>query len=108
MKALRLTEQAIQYKASRNRYGDVILARQGYIKCLFRNVSQLNHIQNSEEVQIAGHFWFDKATTLTKGDVVGIYNQLYRIEQVIVARDRLRLNTIQFIKATVSLYRAIS
>lgn len=108
MKALRLRETATQYKTTRNRYGDLVLASSGTILCLFRNVTDLQRGPNAEEVLVSGIFWFDPRATVRKGDVVGFGGQLYRLERVTIANQRLTTNATHFIKCTASLYRAIS
>lgn len=108
MKKLRLKESATQYTTTRNRYGDLVLANVGTISCLFRDISMLSNMNQREQVDIKGLFWFDPAATVAKGDVVGYQGQLYRLEEVTRAKDLLKSDTIQFIKCTATLYRAIS
>ena len=109
MKKLRLKESCTQYTVTRNRYGDIKLTSVGSLLCLYRNIEQLNRGVNfREDVQIQGIFWFDPSATVNEGDVIGYSGQLFRIENIVKAKDLLLSDTVQFIKCQVSLYRAIS
>lgn len=110
MKKLRLKESCTQYSVKRDRYGDMKLTEVGTILCLYRDISLLNRNVNfREEVQIQGIFWFDPAaTTLKQGDIIGYNGLLYRLEDVTNAKTLLTQDTLNFIKSSVSLYRAIS
>ncbi len=109
MKLLRLKETCTQYQVIRNRYGDIVLTPSQTIKCLYRNISNLTRNVNfREEVEIQGIFWFDPAATVKQGDVIGYLGQLYRLEDVTIAKTLLRRDNIHFIKCNASLYRAIS
>ena len=109
MKKIRLKESCTQYTVTRNRYGDLVLSPVGSLLCLYRNIQQLNRGVNfREEIQIQGLFWFDGSATVKEGDVIGYGGQLLRIENLVTAKTLLTQNTVNFLKAQVSLYRAIS
>lgn len=109
MRRLRLTETATQYTTTRNRYGDLELVIAGYINCLYRNLSMLDRNVNfREEIQIQGIFWFEPDATVKQGDVIGYMGNLYRLEQVTIAKSLLTRDDVHFIKCSASLYRAIS
>lgn len=109
MKKLRLKESCTQYTVARNRYGDLKLTSLGSLLCLYRNLEQLNRGVNfREEAVIQGMFWFDGTATVKIGDVIGYNGQLFRIENVVTAKELLTSNSIHFFKCEVSLYRAIS
>lgn len=109
MKKLRLKESCTQYTVSRSRYGDLCLTTVGSLLCLYRNTDRLNRGVNfREEVQIEGMFWFDGSATVKLGDVIGYNNQLFRIEDVVTAKELLTSNSVNFYRCAVSIYRAIS
>jgi len=109
MKKLRLKESCTQYSVTRNRYGDLQLTTVGTLLCLYRNLEQLNRGVNfREEANIQGMFWFDPSATVKIGDVIGYNGQLFRIEDVVTAKELLTSDSIHFFKCQVSLYRAIS
>lgn len=109
MKKIRLKESCTQYTVTRNRYGDLVLTTVGSLLCLYRNLQQLNRgVNYREEIQIQGQFWFDGSATVKEGDVIGYNGQLFRVENLVTAKTLLTQNTVNFLKAQVSLYRAIS
>ena len=109
MKKLRLKESCTQYTVSRNRYGDIVMTTVGSLLCLYRNLEQLNRgVQFREEANIQGQFWFDPSATVKIGDVIGYNGQLFRIENVVTAKELLTSNSVHFLKCQVSIYRAIS
>lgn len=109
MRQLQLTETATQYTATRNRYGDLGLAGGATVRCLYRDISRLDrNVQFSENVSIQGIFWFDPSSTVRKGTVIGYQGQLYRIENVTVAKQLVTTGSVHFIKCHASLYRSIS
>lgn len=109
MKKLRLKESCTQYTVTRNRYGDIKLTLVGSILCLYRNIEQLNRgVNYREEANIQGIFWFDSSATVKEGDIVGYNGQLFRVENLVTAKELLTSNSVHFLKCQVSLYRAIS
>ena len=110
MKKLHLKESCTIYgSVTRTRYGDLQLNGGTTELCSYRNIEQLNRgINFREDVQIQGLFWFDATTVAKKGSVVQYNGQLYRIENVVTAKQLLTSNAVHFVKCQVSLYRAIS
>lgn len=109
MKKLRLRENCTQYSVTRNRYGDLQLTTVGTLLCLYRNLEQIvRGVNYREEANIQGLFWFDPAATVKIGDVISYNNQLFRIENVVTAKELLTSNAVHFLKCQVSIYRAIS
>jgi hypothetical protein len=90
-------------------HGDEVLTSVGTILCLYRNISTLNrNVNYREEVNIQGIFWFDSSTPVGEGDIIGYNSQLYRLEQVVTAKELLTSDAVHFYKCSASLYRAIS
>ena len=109
MKKLRLKESCTQYSVTRNSHGDLQLTTVGSLLCLYRNIEQLNRNVNfREEVDIQGMFWFDGSATVHEGDVIGYNNALYRIENIVTAKELLTSNSTNFFRCAVSIYRSIS
>lgn len=104
-----LPETCTQYSVARDRYGDLVLTEVGSLACLFRDTSSLlTDVSHREELNIQGTFWFAHDATVKQGDVIKYGGQLYRLEGITNAKDLLMTDTVQFIKAQASFYRAIS
>jgi hypothetical protein len=109
MKKLRLKESCTQYSVGRDRYGDIKMTAIGTLLCLYRNIEHIQRDVNfREEAHIIGLFWFDASATVKIGDVIGYNNQLFRIENVVTAKELLTSNAVHFLKCQVSIYRSIS
>lgn len=107
---MKLTQTASKIATTRNEYGDDVWgAAEADIPCLYRDISTLSRRNsNREEVEIDGLLWFDADRTVNKADIYLIGTEYFRVEKVIIARDRLRSNTIQFIKCEVTKQRQVS
>lgn len=108
MKALRLKETYTSYSNTRNVYGDEVLTPTGTGLCLFRNISSEDYAADMETATTEGIFWFAPTDPHVKGDVIGFNGQLYRLERITVARERLTTNAVHFYKCTASFLRQIS
>lgn len=106
----KLTQTCSKVAVTRNQYGDVVYgATTSNIKCLYRDISTLSRGNaNREEVQLDGLFWLDNDQSPAKGDIYVLDGEYLRIERVIIARDRLSSNTVQFYKCEVTKQRQIS
>ena len=106
----KLTQTAYRISTTRNVYGDDTWgATSAAIPCLYRDISILSRGNvNRDEVDIDGQLWFDSDQTIEKGETYLIGTEYFRIEKVIIARDRLRDNEIRFIKCEVTRQRQIS
>ena len=105
----KLTQTATKVVTTRNQYGDLVYGSTSSIDCLYRDISDLTRGNaNREEVEIDGLFWTGPTNALNKGDIYAIDGVYYRVERVIIARDRLRTNTIKFYKAEVTKQRQVS
>jgi len=105
----KLTQQATKYATTRNQYGDDVFGATTTMACLYRDISDLSRgNSNREEVNIDGLLWFGPSVVINKADIFSVNSQFYRVERVIVARDRLRTNTIKFYKCEVSKTRQVS
>jgi hypothetical protein len=106
----KLTQTCYKVSTTRNQYGDSVWGATGSaIPCMYRDISTLGQSSgNREEVTLDGLFWLDNDQTVNKADIYKIGTEYIRIERVIQARDRLRGNTLAFIKCEVTKQRQIS
>jgi hypothetical protein len=104
----KLTQTASKVAETTNEDGDIVYGATTSVACLYRDISTLQRDANREYVEIDGLLWFDADNVPAKGDMYLLDGQYLRIERVIVARDRLHTNAIQFHKCEVTKQRQIS
>ena len=107
MKAIRLKESCVQYKTTRNMYGDLVLGTGNTLLCLYRNITSLTRGVR-EEVGIVGSFWFSNSATVSRGDVIKYNGQLYRLENEVTAKTLLTQNVVTYLRFTASELRQLS
>jgi len=105
----KLNQTAVKYATTRNMYGDDVFGATVTYDCLFRNISVLNRGSGyKEEVNFDGLLWLGPDAAVAKADIFSIEGKIYRVEEVIDAKDRLRTNTRKFWKCGLNLTRQVS
>lgn len=109
----RLTSRLVQsaYKVSdgRNEYNDVVYTpATTAIPCMYRDITNLDHQSNYETIRPTGQLWFDDDAVVAEGEVYEVDGQWLKIQQIVIARSRLRANAIEFYKCLTTKQRQIS
>lgn len=105
----KLTETATKVVTTRNADGDVVYGSTSSSRCMYRDMSSLQHAAGADQVTIDGLLWFGATEDVSKGDIYYHPSEGYlRIHRVIKAKDLLRENIVRFIKCEVYKQRQIS
>lgn len=104
-----LVETATKVATTVNEDGDLNYGATTSSACLYRDISQLDHIQNRDEVRIDGILWFGANETIVKSDIYYHPDEGFlQVTKITRAKRLVADNSHQFIRCEVIKTRQVS